>query len=71
MKKQEIELLSPAGSYEGFEAAIGAGADAVYVGTGFRGKSLRAEFYTGRTDPCDPDSAHSWQEAVSHGKHPA
>ena len=23
MKKQEIELLSPAGSYEGFEAAIG------------------------------------------------
>lgn len=27
-----IELLSPAGSYEAFEAAIGAGADAVYVG---------------------------------------
>lgn len=26
------ELLSPAGSYESFEAAIGAGADAVYVG---------------------------------------
>ena len=26
LKKQEIELLSPAGSYEGFEAAIGAGA---------------------------------------------
>ena len=26
------ELLAPAGSYEGFEAAIGAGADAVYVG---------------------------------------
>lgn len=32
MKKREIELLAPAGSYEGFEAAIGAGADAVYVG---------------------------------------
>ena len=32
LKKQEIELLSPAGSYEGFEAAIGAGADAVNVG---------------------------------------
>lgn len=27
-----IELLSPAGSYEAFTAAIGAGADAVYVG---------------------------------------
>ncbi|MDD3414279.1 MAG: DUF3656 domain-containing protein [Lachnospiraceae bacterium] len=27
-----IELLSPAGSYESFVAAIGAGADAVYVG---------------------------------------
>ena len=32
MKREEIELLAPAGSYEGFEAAIGAGADAVYVG---------------------------------------
>lgn len=27
-----IELLAPAGSYEAFEAALGAGADAVYVG---------------------------------------
>lgn len=32
MKERQIELLAPAGSYEGFEAAIGAGADAVYVG---------------------------------------
>ena len=32
MKKIVTELLSPAGSYESFEAAIGAGADAVYVG---------------------------------------
>ena len=32
MKKKVTELLSPAGSYESFEAAIGAGADAVYVG---------------------------------------
>lgn len=32
MSKKRIELLSPAGSYEGFEAALGAGADAVYVG---------------------------------------
>ncbi len=32
MKKTVTELLSPAGSYESFEAALGAGADAVYVG---------------------------------------
>ena len=32
MKNMVTELLSPAGSYESFEAAIGAGADAVYVG---------------------------------------
>ena len=31
MRREEIELLAPAGSYEGFEAAIGAGADAVYL----------------------------------------
>lgn len=30
--QQKIELLAPAGSYEAFEAAIGAGADAVYIG---------------------------------------
>ena len=28
----KVELLAPAGSYEAFEAALGAGADAVYVG---------------------------------------
>ena len=32
LKKQKIELLAPAGSYEAFEAALGAGADAFYVG---------------------------------------
>ena len=32
MRKEDLELLAPAGSYEGFEAALGAGADAVYVG---------------------------------------
>lgn len=30
--ERNIELLAPAGYYEGFEAALGAGADAVYVG---------------------------------------
>lgn len=32
MNKGQIELLAPAGSYEAFLAALGAGADAVYVG---------------------------------------
>lgn len=32
MDKKKIELLAPAGSFESFKAAIGAGADAVYVG---------------------------------------
>lgn len=32
MNQDQIELLAPAGSYEGFEAALGAGADAVYAG---------------------------------------
>ena len=32
MDKNNIELLAPAGSYDAFLAALGAGADAVYVG---------------------------------------
>ena len=31
MKKQTIELLAPAGSWEALEAAVNAGADAVSV----------------------------------------
>ena len=45
MKNMITELLSPAGSYESFEAAIGAGADAVYVGG-------PAELHPGRADHC-------------------
>ena len=32
MKTGRLELLSPAGSFEGMMAAFGAGADAVYAG---------------------------------------
>ncbi len=39
--KNEIELLAPAGSYEGLVAAINAGADAVYIG----GKKFGARAY--------------------------
>lgn len=39
--RKETELLAPAGSFEGFEAVLGAGADAVYVG----GASFGARAY--------------------------
>lgn len=32
MERQNIELLAPAGTWEAFEAAINAGADAIYLG---------------------------------------
>ena len=32
MTDRKIEILSPAGSYAAFEAALKAGADAVYIG---------------------------------------
>ena len=52
MRREEIELLAPAGSYEGFEAAIGAGADAVYVGGAAFGAGLCEEFRRGRAFAC-------------------
>lgn len=39
-------MLAPAGSYEGFEAAIGAGADAVYVGGAMFGARAYAQNFT-------------------------
>ena len=46
MKNMITELLSPAGSYESFEAAIGAGADAVYVGGPAFGARAYAQNFT-------------------------
>lgn len=46
MNRRKIELLAPAGSFESFEAAIGAGADAVYVG----GASFGARAYAQNFD---------------------
>ena len=34
MKRSDIEIMAPAGSYEALAAAIQAGADAVYFGVG-------------------------------------
>ena len=42
----KIELLSPAGSFEGLEAALGAGADAVYVGGSAFGARAYAKNFT-------------------------
>ncbi len=44
--KNEIELLAPAGSFEGLAAAINAGADAVYIG----GKKFGARAYADNPD---------------------
>ena len=46
MKKQTIELLAPAGSGEAVEAAVNAGADAVYMG----GKAFGARQYASNFD---------------------
>ena len=34
MKRCEIEIMAPVGSYEALQAAVQAGADAVYFGVG-------------------------------------
>lgn len=44
--KPFFELLAPAGSFEGFEAALGAGADAVYVGGSSFGARAYAKNFT-------------------------
>ena len=45
-KKPQVEILSPAGSYESFLAAIHAGADAVYAGgSQIRSSRIRRQFY--------------------------
>lgn len=46
MKTQKIELLAPAGSWEALEAAVNAGADAVYMG----GKAFGARQYASNFD---------------------
>jgi U32 family peptidase len=44
--KREIEILAPAGSYEGMRAAMNAGCDAVYIG----GSSFGARAYANNPD---------------------
>ena len=44
--KKSLELLAPAGTWEALEAAVNAGADAVYLG----GKAFGARVYAGNFD---------------------
>ena len=48
-KKPQVEILSPAGSYESFLAAIHAGADAVYAGGPRFGARAFADNFTEET----------------------
>lgn len=46
MKRNQVEILAPAGSYESLKAAISAGADAVYIG----GNKFGARAYAANLD---------------------
>ena len=65
-----IELLAPAGSWEALEAAVNAGADAVYMG----GKAFGARQYASNFDreeltPGCVFCAHAPGKAVYNGKY--
>ena len=62
MKEYNFELLAPAGSYEGFQAALGAGADAVYVG----GRAFGARAYAKNFDT--QERLQAIDEAHIHGR---
>lgn len=62
LNPNNIELLAPAGSYEGFEAAIGAGADAVYVGGAMFGARAYARNFN------EEELLHAIDAAHIHGR---
>lgn len=61
--KRKIEILAPAGSYEGMKAAMNAGCDAVYIG----GSSFGARAYANNLD--EATLLHAIDEAHIRGKH--
>ena len=61
-KIRKTELLAPAGSYEAFEAALGAGADAVYAGGPAFGARAYAKNFT------EEELIHAIKTAHIHGK---
>jgi collagenase-like PrtC family protease len=69
MKKQTIELLAPAGSWEALEAAVNAGADAVYMG----GKAFGARQYASnfdREEMQEPDHAELYDVVHASAQKP-
>lgn len=60
--KGQVELLAPAGSYESFEAALAAGADAVYAGGSFFGARAYAQNFS------DEELLRAIETAHLHGK---
>ena len=46
MKNRDVEILAPAGSFEGMTASVNAGADAVYIG----GSRFGARAYANNLD---------------------
>lgn len=70
MRREEIELLAPAGSYEGFEAAIGAGADAVYVGgAAFGARAYAKNFGEEELLRAIDTASYPWQETLSDSEY--
>lgn len=61
-KIRKTELLAPAGFYEAFEAALGAGADAVYAGGPAFGARAYAKNFT------EEELIHAIKTAHIHGK---
>ncbi len=49
MKKTQLEILAPGGSYEGIVAAVRAGADAVYMGVGEFNARRKADMFSGQS----------------------
>ncbi len=62
MKKNQLELLAPAGSYDIFKAVLNAGADAVYVGGGQFGARAYANNFS------EEELLRAIDEAHIHGK---
>ena len=62
MKKKQLELLAPAGSYDIFRAVLNAGADAVYVGGGQFGARAYANNFS------EEELLRAIDEAHIHGK---
>lgn len=58
IRKQNIEILAPAGSYESFQAAVAAGADAVYAAGSRFGARAFAENFTEEQLLASIDYAH-------------